>query len=251
MDDRFRLAAVASLALACAGVVDCASPARAPEAAAVARGPAAPARAPQRTATGTAPAPPPPTHVEPAPPPAPKVVLHLGDSMVGGYGGLTRALEGKFKELGSRWVKDWQEGVGIATFDREHRMDDLLAKNNPDLVILTLGANDVTLPFPAAVAPHVRSLAHKMSAGGRECYWMLPPLWRKDTGIIDVIRQNASPCKVFDATGLKIERARDGIHPNDQGGIEWADAFFAFYRGTPMLTAQVGDPRPAEVAAPH
>ena len=240
MEHRLHLAAVISLGLACGAVCDCASPARAPEAAAVV--PAQPAQGGAgQQATPPAPAPPPQAHVEPAPPPAPKVVLHLGDSMVGGYGGLTRALEAKFKELGSHWVKDWQEGVGIATFDREHRLDDLLAKHKPDLVILTLGANDVTLPFPAAVAPSVRSIAHKMSAGGRECFWMLPPLWRKDTGIVEVIKQNASPCKVFDATGLKIDRARDGIHPNDQGGIEWADAFFAFYRGAPMLTAQAAD----------
>ncbi len=169
-------------------------------------------------------------------PPPPKVVLHLGDSMVGGYGGLTRALEAKFKELGSRWVKDWQEGVGIAMFDRSRHLDELLAKHKPDLVILTLGANDVTLPFPAALAPNVRSLAHKMSAGGRECYWTLPPLWRKDTGVVDVIKQNASPCKVFDAAGLTIARARDGIHPTDKGGVAWADAFFAFYRGSPAAS---------------
>ena len=241
-------AVLASLVL-CAS---CATPARDPSTVVTSAAP------PEQAALATPPAaarpPPPPAEsvvAEPSPPPAPKLVLHLGDSMVGGYGGLTRALEAKFKDLGSRWVKDWQEGVGIVMFDRGHRLDDLLAKHKPDLVILTLGANDVTIPHPAALAPSVRSLARKMSAGGRECYWTLPPMWRKDTGILDVIKQNAAPCKVFDATGIKIGRARDGIHPNDQGGAEWAEAFFAFYRGTPMMTAQVGEPTTPEALPPR
>src|SRR5512144_1240840 len=33
----------------------------------------------------------PPPEPEPPPPPPPKMVLHLGDSMAGGYGGLTTA----------------------------------------------------------------------------------------------------------------------------------------------------------------
>jgi hypothetical protein len=168
----------------------------------------------------------------PPPPPSPKVVLHLGDSMVGGYGGLTKALEGKFKGLGAHFVADWQTSVSIATFDHEHHLQELLAKHTPDLVILTLGANDVFVPFPSALASNVQSIARKMSAGGRECFWMAPPVWKKDTGIVAVIKKNASPCKVFDATYMRIARAGDGIHPTDHGGADWAEAFFAFYRGT-------------------
>ncbi len=168
----------------------------------------------------------------PPPPPAPKVVLHLGDSMVGGYGGLTKALETKFTELGARFVRDWQVSVSINTFDHEHHLQELLAKHTPDVVILTLGANDVFVPFPSSLTTNVQSIARKMAAGGRACFWMAPPVWKKDTGIVDVIKKNASPCKVFDSTYLKIARAGDGIHPTDRGGVDWAEAFYAFYRGT-------------------
>ncbi len=171
--------------------------------------------------------------------PPPKVVLHLGDSMVGGYGGLTKALETKFKELGARFVRDWETSVSIATFDHEKRLQELLTKNSPDLVILTLGANDVFVPFPSALTQNVQSIARKMSAGGRACYWMPPPVWKKDTGIVDVIKKNAAPCKVFDSSHMKIARAGDGIHPTDRGGADWADAFFAYYRGTGPDTPSV------------
>ncbi|HEX4516686.1 MAG TPA: SGNH/GDSL hydrolase family protein, partial [Polyangiaceae bacterium] len=180
---------------------------------------------PSQTATTDAPTPP-----EPLPPPPPKLVLHLGDSMVGGYGGLTKALAEKFHALGSKFVADWQTSVSIQTFDREHHLQEMLAKHSPDLVILTLGANDVMDPYPMSLASTIRSIARKITASGRTCFWLTPPLWKKDVGagIIDAIKQNAAPCKVFDGTNLVIARAGDGIHPTDRGGATWADAFFDF-----------------------
>ncbi len=173
--------------------------------------------------------------------PSPKVVLHLGDSMVGGYGGLTKALETRFKDLGAQFVRDWEVSVSIATFDREHRLQDLIAKHSPDVIILTLGANDLTVPYPTSLAPFVRSLAHKMGANDRACFWMTPPtIGKPDTGIVDVIKQNAAPCKVFDASHMQIARAGDGIHPTNRGGSDWADAFFAFYRGAGPATPTQG-----------
>jgi len=161
--------------------------------------------------------------------PPPKVVLQLGDSFVGGWNGLAKALAPRFEALGSKFVRDWQDSVSIATYDHERRLDDLIAKNKPDLVLVTLGANDVSVPFPSALAKHVSSIARKVSADGRACIWLTPPLWKKDTGIVDVIKQNAAPCKVFDGSHLKLSRGGDGIHPNDSGGRTWADAFFVFY----------------------
>ncbi|HEY1956531.1 MAG TPA: SGNH/GDSL hydrolase family protein [Polyangiaceae bacterium] len=170
-----------------------------------------------------------PTAAAPQAPAPPKVVLQLGDSFVGGWNGLAKALAPRFEALGAKFVRDWQDSVSIATYDHEHRIEDLIAKNQPDLVLVTLGANDVSVPFPAALAKHVASIAHKVSAGGRACYWLSPPLWKKDTGIVDVIKQNAAPCKVFDGSNIKLSRGGDGIHPNDTGGRTWAEAFFVFY----------------------
>ncbi len=182
-----------------------------------------------------------PTVVAPAAPqtpPPPKVVLQLGDSFVGGYNGLAKALAPRFEAMGAHFVRDWQDSVGIATYDHERRIENLLAKHKPDLVIVTLGANDVSVPFPAVLAKNVQSIARKASSGGRACYWLAPPLWKKDTGIVEVIRQNAAPCKVFDGSRLKLARGGDGIHPNDTGGETWAEAFFAFYNNAAGAPAE-------------
>lgn len=156
-----------------------------------------------------------------------RVVLHAGDSMVGGYGGLTKALEEKFKRAGARFLSDSWVSASVVTFDRQLRFRDLYKKNRPDLVIITLGANDVFVPSPQAFAWNVASTVKRL--GATDCYWIGPPTWRKDTGIVAVIRENCAPCKFFDSSDMSIARTRDGIHPTNKGGAEWAERFWAFF----------------------
>lgn len=161
------------------------------------------------------------------PKPPPKRVLHCGDSMVGGFGGLTKALETRFKEMGAKFKSDSQTSVSIQTYARDKHFSDLLKETDPDLVIITLGANDMAAPFPSSLAPFIQSIVKKV--GSRECWWLPPIPWSKDTKLIPVIKDNAAPCKVFDASSLKVARWPDGIHPTDKGGQEWANAFFETY----------------------
>jgi lysophospholipase L1-like esterase len=157
----------------------------------------------------------------------PKSVLHVGDSMVGGFGGLTKALEAHFKPLGSKFARDWQTSVSIQTFARDKKFGELIAKNDPDLVIITLGANDMAAPFPKSLGPFIAAIAKKTA--GRECWWLPPVPWSKDTALIQVIKDNAAPCKVYDGSSLKISRGPDGIHPTDGGGAVWSKGFVDAY----------------------
>lgn len=166
--------------------------------------------------------------------PAPKIVLHAGDSMVGGTMGLGRALHRRFTEMGSHVVRDVWVSINIEGFARHPRFAKLLAAESPDLVILTLGANDFYVPNPKSLAPFVKSIAKRASKDGtRECYWIVPVPWTKakETGIVEVIEANASPCHVFGGQTLKLPRTPDGIHPTNAGGEQWADAFFELYEG--------------------
>lgn len=159
-----------------------------------------------------------------------KTVLHVGDSMVGGSGGLTRALEAKFAAAGARFTRETSVSESIASFDLKGKPSALVASTKADVVILTLGANDVFLPHPEVLAKHVARIAQRI--GTRECWWMAPPLWKPDTGVVAVIEAHAAPCRFFDASGLSLPRASDGIHPTDKGGAIWADAFWDFVQTT-------------------
>jgi hypothetical protein len=172
----------------------------------------------------------------PAPPPEPKkykLVLHAGDSTVGTYKfGLARALGDHFKAEGTRYVYETWESASLTQVAAGTRLNELIAKWKPDLVILTLGTNDAYVPAPWALEWSIRSIARKV--GDRDCYWIGPPLWKKDVdaGLVGSIRENVAPCRFFDSGSLTLERRADGIHPTDKGGQVWADAFWLFLRAS-------------------
>ncbi len=171
------------------------------------------------------------TEEAPAPPPSPKHyqrVLHVGDSTVGGYGGLARALKKRFTAEETLYSSDTIVSLGIRTLARSKTLKADLAKVNPDLVLLTVGANDVFLPSPDQLATDVRAIV--ATVGARDCIWIGPPTWKKDTGIVDVIRANVGHCRFFDSSLLPLARAKDGIHPTDRGGEEWAERFWPSLR---------------------
>jgi acyl-CoA thioesterase-1 len=177
-----------------------------------------------------------------APPPslAGKTVLHVGDSMVGGTLGLTRALEQKFTAEGAKFIRDFKVSESIVSYDHSPKLKGLIERHRPDIVIITLGTNDVFVPYPASMTNNVQNIVKRV--GARECYWMGPPTWKPDTGIVQVLKDNVAPCKFFDSSSLKLQRAGDGIHPTDRGGAEWATSFWTFFRATPAATADAGAP---------
>ena len=148
-------------------------------------------------------------------------VLHVGDSTVGGYGGLAKALKTRFTAEDTLYTSDTIVSLGIRAFARTRTLRADLARVKPDLVLLTLGANDVFLPSPEKLAGDVRAIV--ATVGTRDCYWIGPPTWKTDTGIVAVIRANVGHCRFFDSSLLPLARAKDGIHPTDRGGEQWAD----------------------------
>ena len=164
----------------------------------------------------TAPAAPP---IEPS-----TVVLHVGDSFV--MAGFSQTLRPKMKSVGALYEVRGAQATYTTTW--HNKLSRLVGDYHPDLVIITLGANEVTLTDPWARADAVTRLVKIV--GDTPCVWVTPPLWRKDTGIIEVIKQRAKPCLVFDSDAIvgPIARQPDSIHPSNVGGAKWAEAFWAW-----------------------
>lgn len=170
-----------------------------------------------------------------------KVILHAGDSMVGGQAGLTRGLELKFKAAGVKSYKsDSWVSANLSMFHQQPRFAQLLQKHEPDLVLITLGANDSFTSAADTLAPHVRAIVAKI--GARPCLWISPPPFVKAgfpnaaanfDKFVDMLAANVAPCRFFDTRVLDasgdagahaIPRSHDNIHPTDKGGLMWADA---------------------------
>ena len=57
-----------------------------------------------------------------APPLTGKTVLHVGDSMVGGNWGLTRALEQRFSAEGAKFIHDFKVSESIVSYDHSPKL---------------------------------------------------------------------------------------------------------------------------------
>jgi hypothetical protein len=187
-----------------------------------------------------------------AAPPAPpartlkgKKVLHIGDSMVGGTFGLTRALEKRLTPEGAKLVRRTTVSESLNSFDKGAILRDALRDEKPDIIIITLGANDVLSPHPEIYGGSVDRIVKRI--GDRECWWIGPPRIKtavatpsgktSDLVLSEVIKGHAGGCRFFDSTALKVDRASDGIHPSNVGGETWVDAFWPDFLALPEKAA--------------
>ena len=122
-----------------------------------------------------------------------KVVLLLGDSMIGSSLGpeLTREL---LKRGGYRVVTAWQPATGLSRgdyYDWGPRMAALMARHKPQFVVVTLGTNDGqdlrgpgrkpifygTPGWGPGYEQLVRAAATRLTRGGATLFWLdLPPM---------------------------------------------------------------------------
>ncbi len=154
------------------------------------------------------------------------VVLHIGDSFA--EAGFSQALKPMFQEAGARYVLRAKQSLYIPTIARALDVRQLMQTYAPQLVIINIGANEMRMPQPEDHAHAVRSVSSLI--GTTSCVWVTPPPPQPqgETGIVDVIKRDSSPCRVFDSGPLAatLPRAGDKVHPSREGGAIWAKAFW-------------------------
>jgi uncharacterized Fe-S cluster protein YjdI len=160
-----------------------------------------------------------------------RAVLQTGDSMVGG--GLCRALQPRFAAEGTKFIRDVWESGSIENFGDSDRLPKLLSKHDPDLVLLTMGANDVGGNVTDYLGKKIDKIVAMTQKGhARDCVWIGPPKWRiNGKPVLDMIRSHVAPCVLFDSTDVEMQRKPDKVHPDEKGGDQWAVAFWHWFRG--------------------
>lgn len=159
------------------------------------------------------------------PPPLPRgtTVLTVGDSMAQALG---VSLGRRLKQRGLRHFMAAKAGTRLADFagPRMALWQDL-AFHDPDLVIISLGGNEVTLSQPEHRVWAIEKLLELV--GDRPCVWVATPLWPgfEDAGILEVIRTHVGQCEYVDTNALipHMERTNDRIHPTWPERERWAD----------------------------
>lgn len=163
-------------------------------------------------------------------------VLHIGDSFAGALG---RQLNRELARRGVKGVLEFETGTYIATWASRRRLAAPLARYRPDLVLITLGANELDIARPESRAKVVRELVAIL--GGRPCVWIAPPLWEgAKADVLQVIEANCAPCAYLDSTRLvpNLERLPDKVHPSTSGRARWARAVITWLDEHPLGDAE-------------
>lgn len=224
-------------------------PARAAVAPAATSVPSKPAPEPVASGVAPSPAPPPPDAPsaaeasEASPDPAPrlswptgaKYVLHVGDTSLGFEQGLALEMKTRFEAAGVRYEAVTEIDSGLHTFATSKKLAELLRSKKPDVVLLTLGMNNLTVARPEDYEADVRSIVAQV--GDRPCWWIGPlSIGRPEHGLIAMLARSTAPCGWMSSYDLAIERQPDHLHPTQPGASHWADAIWIAL-GAPMRDA--------------
>jgi lysophospholipase L1-like esterase len=156
-----------------------------------------------------------------------KNVLHIGDSTVGYRMGLQMELQKMFTDSGAHYTSWSVTSAGLRSFADDRVVEKWIKKSSPDLVLVQLGTNNVTVPHPEAYIKDLKTILAQL--GAHACYWIGPiSLQFPERGMRGFLRDNVAPCTFFDSYDLTLERQSDGLHPSQKAAKIWADAFWAF-----------------------
>lgn len=147
-------------------------------------------------------------------------VLFIGDSMLEGLGPrLAAYCEASGYDLYNViWYSSTSEIWGNARL-----LSKYIDRVKPDFIFICLGANELFVrDITAKRQKHVKSILAE--AGAIPYLWIGPPNWKPDTGINDLVRDNAPRGRFFLSDGMHFDRQKDGAHPTRHSAMEWMDS---------------------------
>ena len=176
-----------------------------------------------------------PTHDGPIPAADAQRILHVGDSMVPLVGNYLRQVLAGDKR---RYEIISIPSSSTLSWARDHGLRDAIYRYDPQVVLISLGSNELFDPNPERRAAAIRQVVSETR--DRPCLWIGPPAWKKDKGFLRVLQANVGRCRYFDSTRLDLERMADGRHPSWTGSYAWATAVWKELGGTqPLPTGNV------------
>jgi hypothetical protein len=153
-----------------------------------------------------------------------KTVLLTGDSMSEGIGWTMRT---KVEAAGGRLiVQPWYSSTTVG-WQSEGRMRQYIEEYKPDIVFVALGSNEIFTSDTETRAKAVREITNEI--GERPAYWIGPPSWKPDHGIVHTIEENFPAGRFYNSNDLRVPRRKDGAHPTVEGYATWTDLIWNWY----------------------
>ncbi|MBN2526855.1 MAG: SGNH/GDSL hydrolase family protein [Deltaproteobacteria bacterium] len=150
-------------------------------------------------------------------------VLHIGDSNLENWG-LKGTLRKKFKQAGADYTVSAWKGSSSRSWLRSGRLQRLLQKKAPHVVLVNLGTNISKADDPTVYMRFVTSVAMKIAP--RECYWVAPPpLIDDEHGFYNMLQSASKPCIFLDSRRIDFEipANRRVFHLDKRQSTVWAE----------------------------
>lgn len=155
-----------------------------------------------------------------------KTVLLIGDSMAEGLGWFLRE---KVEAAGGHYIIESRHSTTIPLWEGE-KLKESLERNKPDILFISLGSNELFVDKPEQTrAPMIRKITEEL--GDLTAFWIGPPSWKPDHGLVRVIEENFQPNHFYNSNDLKVPRRSDGAHPTREGFETWANLVWDWYAG--------------------
>ena len=156
-----------------------------------------------------------------------KTILLTGDSMSEGIGW---SFKEKVEAAGGKLiVQPWYSSTTVG-WGAERRLSQYIERYHPDIVFIALGSNEIfTTDLPNRAAA-VRSITAEL--GEIPAYWIGPPSWKPDKGIVRAIEENFRPGYFYNSNSLVVPRRKDGAHPTVEGYVTWTDLIWKWWART-------------------
>ena len=150
-------------------------------------------------------------------------VLQVGDSFAGALG---IPLGKKLETVSVRSILVAKDASYLTDWAWDGNLQKQIWKFNPDLVLVTLGANELGISTPNDRAKTIQKIVAILA--NRPCVWVAIPLWNgPQNGLLEVIRQNVGHCVYLDTNALidtsHMQRIKDGVHPTAAARDDWAE----------------------------
>ena len=163
-------------------------------------------------------------------------MLLIGDSMAWALG---VELKPRMEAAGHKFKFIYKVSDSVRAWQRTKAspLKDAIRKHpSTDVVIIVLGSNDYMYPR----SERLRGTLELVNAllGTRRCFWVGPPMWRKDNGIVAFLEEASDPCQFFNSSALTLKRRADGIHPNRAGSRDWAEAVYRWIKRPATTVSQ-------------
>lgn len=146
--------------------------------------------------------------------------LLIGDSMLEG---LMRRLDDYCAENGHKSNAVIWYGSCSLQWGQCDTLKHFIAQYKPTYIWISLGANELNVDH---VERRDTCIAHilKQIPDSIPYAWVGPPSWRKDNGIVALIKKHVGEDRYFNSARLKYDRLKDGAHPTYASAAKWMDS---------------------------